>query len=300
MPQKSLGGLRLFKLFGISVYLHWSWFIAPILAYRLRQNETESAVWSIGLCLALFAMVLLHEFGHALACRSVGGRADRIVLWPLGGLAFVQPPPRPGALLWSIAAGPLVNVVLAVVIGAAYLLSAGASAQFREFIVWAFGANALLLVFNLLPVYPLDGGQIVRALLWFVVGRESSLLVSGVIGLVVAAVGALFAAIFHEWWLFVIALFGGIQSWAALGQAKALGQLAAAPRYMGMACPRCRAAPPAGPFWKCHCGQMFDTFQHAAVCPRCGQAHAVTACADCGNKAPLASWQAPLPLPPIA
>ena len=60
--------------------------------------------------LALFGIVLLHEFGHALACRQVGGTADRIMLWPLGGVAYVNPPSRPGATLWSLAAGPLVNV----------------------------------------------------------------------------------------------------------------------------------------------------------------------------------------------
>jgi hypothetical protein len=59
-----------------------------------------------------FLIVTLHEFGHALACRQVGGQANQIVLWPLGGVAYVDPPPRPGATLWSIAAGPLVNVVL--------------------------------------------------------------------------------------------------------------------------------------------------------------------------------------------
>src|SRR5213078_4291206 len=69
----------------------------------------------------LFAIVLLHEFGHALACRQVGGRADRILLWPLGGVAFVDPPPRAGAMLWSIVAGPLVNVLLAPVTIGAYL-----------------------------------------------------------------------------------------------------------------------------------------------------------------------------------
>ena len=62
--------------------------------------------------LALFFIVMLHEFGHALACRQVGGTANQIVLWPLGGVAYVDPPPRPGATLWSIAAGPLVNVAL--------------------------------------------------------------------------------------------------------------------------------------------------------------------------------------------
>jgi Zn-dependent protease len=62
--------------------------------------------------LALFSIVLMHEFGHALACRQVGGTADQILLWPFGGVAYVNPPQRPGAMLWSIAAGPLVNVAL--------------------------------------------------------------------------------------------------------------------------------------------------------------------------------------------
>ena len=64
-----------------------------------------------------------HEFGHALACRQVGGSANQIILWPLGGVAYVNPPQRPGATLWSIAAGPLVNVALLPVLGVAFLLS---------------------------------------------------------------------------------------------------------------------------------------------------------------------------------
>ena len=62
--------------------------------------------------LSLFLIVLIHEFGHQLACRSVGGKTHDIVLWLLGGVAYVSPPQRPGAQLWSIAAGPLVNVAL--------------------------------------------------------------------------------------------------------------------------------------------------------------------------------------------
>ena len=62
--------------------------------------------------ISLFAIVLTHEFGHQFACRSVGGKTHDIILWPLGGVAYVSPPQRPGAQLWSIAAGPLVNVLL--------------------------------------------------------------------------------------------------------------------------------------------------------------------------------------------
>ena len=62
--------------------------------------------WNILEYLALFVIVMLHEFGHVLACRQVGGRANRIVLRPLGGIIYVQPPQRPGATLWSITAAP--------------------------------------------------------------------------------------------------------------------------------------------------------------------------------------------------
>ena len=110
MPTNQ-GSIRLFRLAGIDVFLHWSWFVVAL--YELqRANEYRSPVWNVAEYLALFAIVTLHEFGHSLACRQVGGTADRIVLWPLGGVAYVDPPQRPGATLWSIAAGPLVNVAL--------------------------------------------------------------------------------------------------------------------------------------------------------------------------------------------
>src|SRR6185369_4704585 len=131
----------------------------------------------------------MHEFGHSLACRSVGGQADQIVLWPLGGVAYVAPPPRPGATLWSIAAGPLVNVVLLPILTVLRVLSRSlgwaesmpdAHALLRA--VWLI--NLVLLLFNLLPIYPLDGGQILRSLLWFVLGRARSLLVATILGFV--------------------------------------------------------------------------------------------------------------------
>ena len=126
---------------------------------------------------------MTHEFGHSLACRQVGGRADRIVLWPLGGVAYVDPPQRPGATLWSIAAGPLVNVALAPIFWA--LFSFAKSAGWKrtahdqyEFVFGLLAIDIVLLVFNMLPFYPLDGGQIFRSLLWFVLGRARSLLVA--------------------------------------------------------------------------------------------------------------------------
>src|SRR6478736_2656976 len=106
------GTLRLFRFAGITVFLHFSWFIMAAYQLTERSHNYSSAIWAVYEYLALFGIVLLHEFGHALACRQTGGQADTIVLWPLGGIAFVKPPPRPGAYIWSIAAGPLVNAVL--------------------------------------------------------------------------------------------------------------------------------------------------------------------------------------------
>ena len=123
-----------------------------------------------------------------LACRQVGGTADRIVLWPLGGVAYVNPPPRPGATLWSIAAGPLVNVVLVPILSLLGIVSrslgwAAAMPDFQALLRAVWFINFGLLIFNMLPIYPLDGGQILRSLLWYVLGRARSLMVAASIGL---------------------------------------------------------------------------------------------------------------------
>src|SRR5436853_64730 len=113
MEPSVSGAFRLFRVAGVDVYLHWTWFVVAYLQIMdKRPDDYESRVWRVVEYVSLFAIVLLHEFGHVLACRQVGGQAQRIVLWPLGGLAYVAPPARPGAVLWSIAAGPLVNVLL--------------------------------------------------------------------------------------------------------------------------------------------------------------------------------------------
>ena len=97
-PTRS-GSIRLFRLWGIDVHLHWSWFLVAVYSISNRIPNYTSPVWGVLEYLALFLIVVMHEFGHALACRQVGGRADQIVLWPLGGVAYMAPPSRPGATL---------------------------------------------------------------------------------------------------------------------------------------------------------------------------------------------------------
>lgn len=183
------GSIQLFRLFGITVFLHWSWFLLAAYQISERLKNYHWPGWGVMEYLSVFGIVLAHEFGHALACRSVGGRADRIMLWPLGGIAYVNPPMRPGALLWSIVAGPLVNIVLApATLAFAYWAGqAMPHSDLAHFAIALTYINGILLVFNIMPVYPLDGGQILHALLWFVLGFSRSLRVVSVIGIVGAA-----------------------------------------------------------------------------------------------------------------
>src|SRR5215472_10785981 len=180
--------IRLFQFAGVDVSLHWSWFLVAAYEIGNRANTYSSLTWNVLEYLTLFLIVLLHEYGHALACRQVVGVANQIVLWPLGGVAYVSPPPRPGATLWSIAAGPLVNVVLfpifQILVRASRVAGLPASQHDLFRLLQAiFYINFALLVFNLLPIYPLDGGQILQSLLWFVLGRARSLMVATVLGL---------------------------------------------------------------------------------------------------------------------
>ena len=158
------------------MYLHFTWFIVAALEVTRFAHRYHNPIWAALEYCALFGVVLLHEFGHAFACRQTGGEADTIVLWPLGGIAFVKPPPRPGAYLWSIAAGPLVNVILfpLFTLFAFVLIKLHwktVHPDFYQFVLTVWFMNGALLFFNLIPVYPLDGGQILRGLLWLKVGR---------------------------------------------------------------------------------------------------------------------------------
>ena len=296
MPSAHQGSIRLFRFAGVDLFLHWSWFL--VAAYEIQRGKARysSLTWNVAEYLALFLIVMLHEFGHAMACRQVGGTANQIVLWPLGGVAYVDPPPRPGATLWSIAAGPLVNVVLLPVLLAAFTLGrtsgwAQTMPDLYRLVRALLFIDVALLVFNLLPIYPLDGGQILRSLLWFVIGRARSLMVVTILGFAGVAGFIGLAAWRHSVWYGVLAVFMLMNCWSGLRHAQALLQLAKLPRREGFACPSCHAAPPLGNFWKCgQCGQAFDTFQSRAVCPFCAAQHAATKCVDCGKLHPMSDW----------
>jgi Zn-dependent protease len=295
MPSAREGSIHLFRFSGVDVFLHWSWFLVAVYEIKGGLGSYSSVTWNIVEYLGLFLIVLLHEFGHSLACRQVGGRADRIVLWPLGGVAYVDPPPRPGATLWSIAAGPLVNVALVPVLGLFLKLSGsmdGATgANFHLLAHNLFWIDIGLLAFNILPIYPLDGGQILRSLLWFVMGRAHSLLVATVLGFIGVAGFIGLAVWARSVWYGALALFMLMNCWSGLQHARALLRISKLPRRDGFVCPTCKASPPLGDYWKCgNCGQSFDTFQTGAVCPNCSTRYPSTRCLDCGRQHPMQEW----------
>ena len=296
MPSHQ-GAIRLFRIAGIDVFLHWSWFVIALYEIQVRRGDYRSPVWNVVEYLALFAIVTLHEFGHALACRQVGGTANEIVLWPLGGVAYVNPPQRPGATLWSLAAGPLVNVVLVPILFGLGAMSrllglVAAVPDWGTFLRAVTFMNFGILIFNLLPVYPLDGGQILRSLLWYALGRARSLIVATVLGFlgVLGLVGLAFLV--QSPWLGIMVVFVALNCWHGFQQARMLLRVAKLPRRHGFACPSCGAPPPLGDLWVCgRCRASFDAFETQALCPSCGASFAAaTRCADCGSQHPIAEW----------
>lgn len=306
MPNTRQGSIHLFRVIGIDLYLHWSWFLVAVIEVGYVRDRYTSLAWPVLEYLSLFLIVLLHEFGHALACRQVGGTADQIMLWPLGGVAYVDPPQRPGAMLWSLVAGPLVNVILLPPLLAAYMAarSMGWQQTMPDAYQWVFSVlliDAGLLAFNLLPVYPLDGGQILRSVLWYFLGRGRSLAVATVVGFVGAGLFVISAIFMRSIWLILIAGYMLMNCWQGMKSARALMRIEKLPRRSGFACPGCGSKPLLGARWRCsRCGGVFDTFETGSICPHCKVEHFETACIDCHKKWPMHAWAAAGAIPGVS
>jgi Zn-dependent protease len=300
------GSLRLFQLFGIDVYVHWSWLLVALFQVQYRAHIAQDGATSLPLYdsgrwywfeyLALFGIVLLHEFGHALACRSVRGIANHIVLWPLGGIAFSRPPQRPGPVLWTVAAGPLVNVLLMPVLGGLWFLSvqlnwAAVNVDLPPFLATVFRLNFWLLIFNLVPIFPLDGGRILHGLLWFIIGPADSLIIVSVIGMIGGGLLFLLSLLGLNVMLTVVAAFVILSAYAGFRQGRMLSRLLRVPRRREAVCPSCGSSPLVGNYWTCdECRTRFDLFRNRGQCTGCGKLFAVTQCPECFQEHPIAKW----------
>jgi Zn-dependent protease len=162
----------------------------------------------------LYACILLHEFGHALAARWCDGEADHIVLWPLGGLAFVRPAWNPTAHLITTVAGPLVTLVLWLAFWGATWLQAHVFADVihsAPYVFWFCGEmmilNLWLLLFNLIPAFPMDGGRILRDTLWHWMSAETATKIAVTVSQVLAITAIGFAIYSQNYWLIFLAIF---------------------------------------------------------------------------------------------
>lgn len=162
--------LRVGRLLGVELFIHWSLFVAvAVLCWTLRADPRLAAL-VVGV---LLASTLAHELGHCLTARALGGSAREMVLWPLGGLAMVQAPMAPRPQLLVAAAGPVVNLAIALAALGPYSLLGGGwdwlamePAGGPRPLAVVLGVNAALAFFNLIPAWPMDGGRVLQAALW--------------------------------------------------------------------------------------------------------------------------------------
>jgi Zn-dependent protease len=190
--ERTVGeGWQLLRIRGIPLRIHPTWFLILLMAtlaferhYRLilATSLPEAGLWLVALATAvlLFVSVLLHELGHALVALSQGVKVRSITLFLLGGVASVERecPTALGALAVALA-GPLVSLALALALLAGVHPVAHQSPVLGEMVTQLGVLNLVLALFNLLPGLPLDGGLVVKALVWQVTGsRRQGLLVA--------------------------------------------------------------------------------------------------------------------------
>src|SRR5918997_4043923 len=219
--------IPLFKLAGFQIALDWSWLIlAVLITWTLASGVfpsyypdlTPATYWSMGViaALGLFASIILHELGHATVARRYGLPIRRITLFIFGGVAEMEAEPeRPAAEFWVAIAGPIVSFLVGLVCWLLLQAGAGAGVPVVGVLGYLATINIILAVFNLVPAFPLDGGRILRAALWYWKGslrwatRVSST-IGGGFGILLIVLGVyrvLVGDFIGGMWWFLIGLF---------------------------------------------------------------------------------------------
>jgi Zn-dependent protease len=218
------GSFRLLRIAGIDLRIHFTFPLVLLLgaAQWGEPHGARGALFGCVLMLALFACVVLHELGHSVVARRLGIPVREIVLLPIGGVALmVRSPRRPLHELLIAAAGPAVSGLLALAF--AGLLAAAypnlgldarhlvdprvAQPSAPTLLAWLFTANLGLLLFNLVPAFPMDGGRMLRAVLASFLGFQRATRIAATLGQVVAMLLGAFAVFAGNLFLAVVALF---------------------------------------------------------------------------------------------
>jgi Zn-dependent protease len=189
MTESSSSGFRLGRFFGIEVFID-PWIAVPFLF--IASSGSGNVMLGVMLMVIVFTCVLLHEYGHALAARSVGVGTHRITLGMLGGVAVLNNARRTALQdLWITVAGPLVNVVLWLV--ATVILNHTSEAvllqsEWPGWVAWLARINFMLLMFNLIPAFPMDGGRMLHGgLLLAGLSRWKALYIAATVACISAA-----------------------------------------------------------------------------------------------------------------
>ena len=209
------------SMLGIPIRIHATFVLLLVYFGMAAAVANRNVPSGIALVLAFFACILLHELGHAAMARRFGIRTREIVLYPIGGVARLESIPGGWAELAIALAGPAVNVFLAAVCGAA-LYAFDAPLQIRQtlqghhtgLVQQLLGANILLVVFNMIPAFPMDGGRVFRALLAVGLGQQRATRIAAFIGQVIAGlfvIGGLFQANFLLAFIGVFVFLGASQ-----------------------------------------------------------------------------------------
>ena len=195
------GSVPLFTVFGIRVRAHASLIILIVLVLLFGLGQGSNVQARVQSMAILFLVILLHEFGHCFAARWTGGTAEDILMTPLGGLAMAYARRKPWPQFVTVAGGPLVNVIICLLCGVGLFFTIGiwplgpwqfgrfdemltpGWLQVSSYLFWFYSVSYWLLLFNLLPIFPLDGGQLLQSILWKPMGYYKSMLLTVNIGI---------------------------------------------------------------------------------------------------------------------
>ncbi len=224
---------KLGDIAGIGVYIHWSFWILPawiLISTLSGGGGLFAALSTVVFVFAVFGCVVLHEVGHALMARRYRIGTRDIALYPIGGVASLERmPSRPSQELAIALAGPAVNVAIAVALLAVILLAGiGPRASFLSlagggaFLASLMWVNVALVVFNLLPAFPMDGGRVLRAFLAMRLPYVTATTIAARVGQVIAVALGLVGLLTGGMLLFV-ALFVFLAAQAELTMARMQG-----------------------------------------------------------------------------
>jgi Zn-dependent protease len=206
---------KLGRAFGINIFVHWTFLL--LVGYVLfasrgagEGTQLDRAILALSLLGGAFGCVVLHELGHALMARRFGIPTRDITLYPIGGVARLERmSERPWEEFWIAVAGPAVNVVIAIILLLATTFSLKASLadgiSLPEFLAGnllfeLLRINLLLVLFNMLPAFPMDGGRVLRAVLSHFLGRLRATEIAAQLGVLFAVIFALVGfGLIHIW-----------------------------------------------------------------------------------------------------